>query len=174
MGRHSRRTPARIGLGHVGGSLPTAAHLAFQLAHARARDAVHRALDVPGVLTDLERAGIGPFRFAARPRTGSSTCSAPIWDVGSVRETRAGLARFRGARISHPDVVFVVADGLSAAAPQRHAVPVLSLLIPHLKQDGWRIGPVIVAEQGRVALGDEVGELLARGWLPCSSGSGRG
>lgn len=153
-------TPARIGLGHVGGSLPTTAHLAFQLAHARARDAVHRALDVPGVLTDLERAGIEslPVHSAAADRL--EYLQRPDLGRRLSPETRAGLARFRGARTSHPDVVFVVADGLSAAAPQRHAVPVLASLIPRLKQDGWRIAPVIVAEQGRVALGDEIGDLL--------------
>ena len=58
------------------------------------------------------------------------------------------------------DVVFVVADGLSPRAAQAHATPVLASLAPRLFGDGWRIGPVVVAEQGRVALGDEIGDCL--------------
>ncbi len=57
-----------------------------------------------------------------------------------------------------PDVVFIIADGLSAIAPQRYAVPVIKAAFESL--EGWQIGPVIIAEQARVALGDEVGELL--------------
>jgi ethanolamine ammonia-lyase small subunit len=54
--------------------------------------------------------------------------------------------------------VFVIADGLSAIAPQRHALPLLSVILPCL--DGWSVGPVVVATQSRVALGDEIGERL--------------
>jgi ethanolamine ammonia-lyase small subunit len=53
--------------------------------------------------------------------------------------------------------VFVVADGLSATAAQSHAPPLLASLIPRLREAGWRLAPIIVAEQGRVALGDEIG-----------------
>jgi ethanolamine ammonia-lyase small subunit len=55
--------------------------------------------------------------------------------------------------------VFVAADGLSALAVQRHTVPLLQAMRPLLR-DAWSVGPVVVAEQGRVAIGDEIGELL--------------
>ena len=153
------RTPARIGLGRSGGSLPTGAHLDFQLAHARARDAVHRALDVPALAAGLERAGLAVAtvrsaafdrrRYLERPDLGRRL------DADS-RDILQGLAAPAGA----PDLVFVVADGLSAQAAQRHAIPVLAALEPTLRGEGWRLGPVVVAEQGRVALGDEIGEAL--------------
>jgi ethanolamine ammonia-lyase small subunit len=154
------RTPARIGLGHVGGSLPTTAHLAFQLAHARARDAVHRALDVARLLSDLRGAGFGaiPVRSAAANRL--EYLERPDLGRRLHPESRAALEPAPGAETETRDAVFVVADGLSAAAAQRHAVPVLGALIPTLLGEGWRVPPVIVAEQGRVALGDEIGELL--------------
>lgn len=154
------RTPARIGLGHVGGSLPTTAHLAFQLAHARARDAVHRALDAPGLLADLERMGLDGISVHSRANDRFTYLQRPDLGRRLHPDDRARLSQ-AAARESGVDAVFVVADGLSAAAAQRHALPVLARLLPLLAGDGWRIGPVIVAQQGRVALGDEIGELLA-------------
>jgi ethanolamine ammonia-lyase small subunit len=64
----------------------------------------------------------------------------------------------RDASHAAPDVVFVIADGLSALAASRHAEPLLVQTCVRL--DGWRIGPVVVARQSRVALGDEIGERL--------------
>jgi ethanolamine ammonia-lyase small subunit len=59
-----------------------------------------------------------------------------------------------------PDAVFVVADGLSARAVQRHAPPLLERVAGRLRDDGWVVGPVVIVEQGRVAVGDEIGEAL--------------
>lgn len=55
------------------------------------------------------------------------------------------------------DAAFVVADGLSALAVHRHAVPLLDVVLHNL---GWRIAPVVIVEQGRVAIGDEIGAIL--------------
>lgn len=56
------------------------------------------------------------------------------------------------------DAVIVIADGLSARAVDRHAMPLIEALIPQLK--GWRIAPICVVEQGRVATADEIGERM--------------
>jgi ethanolamine ammonia-lyase small subunit len=58
------------------------------------------------------------------------------------------------------DLAVVVSDGLSALAVHRQGRPVLEALLPKLKSDGWRVAPIVVARFGRVALEDEVGQLL--------------
>src|SRR5277367_4317052 len=58
------------------------------------------------------------------------------------------------------DVVFVIADGLSALAVDRHALPLLDALLPLLDPE-WCIAPVCVVEQARVAIADPIGEILA-------------
>jgi ethanolamine ammonia-lyase small subunit len=154
-------TPARIALGYAGASLPTAAHLEFQLAHARARDAVHHALDAAALADGLSRLGLpiltthsaaaGRDEYLRRPDLGRRL------DEGSRSALSAPTDFSVDARF---DAVFVVADGLSARAVERHAAPLLERVVPALRADGWALGPVVVVEQGRVAVGDEVGSLL--------------
>jgi ethanolamine ammonia-lyase small subunit len=152
-------TPARIALGRAGGSLPTRAHLSFQLDHARARDAVHDALDPAAVTQALLQTGSDSVivRSAARDRL----CFLQRPDLGRRLDVDSRrLLEQTLAPSDSFDVAFVVADGLSARAIHRHAVPLLSQLCPRLLSEGWRLAPVAVAEQGRVALGDEIGALM--------------
>jgi ethanolamine ammonia-lyase small subunit len=143
-----RFTTARVGLGRVGNGLPTAAHLAFQAAHAAARDAVHAALDLdtlaiaaPDVRV-VRSACPDRAAYLARPDLGRRLDDAD----------RAALA----SRPAPGRLAVVVADGLSATAVHRHAAAVLAALLPRL--DG--AGPVVIATQGRVALGDDIGAAL--------------
>jgi ethanolamine ammonia-lyase small subunit len=140
-------TPARVGLGSSGHSLPTAELLRFQLDHARARDAVHYALNaadlgLPHVL--LESAAHERSSYLRRPDLGRMLSA----------ESRAQLEP------GSYDAAIVIADGLSALAVQRHATPLLQELQPLLAQEEWRMAPLTVVLQGRVAIGDEIGELL--------------
>ncbi len=74
-------------------------------------------------------------------------------------DSRARLATCADAVAPGPvDVAIVVADGLSALGVQSHAGALVAALLPKL--DGLSIGPIAIAEQARVALGDEVGERL--------------
>lgn len=155
-------TDARIALGRAGHSQPTAAHLAFQLAHAQARDAVHLAFD-PGDLagalqaldlTSLHLHSAAPDRAAylQRPDLGRRL------DAASRERLQGG-----GAAPARPDLAFVIADGLSALAVMRHAAPLMAALLPRLRADPahrWTVAPVALVEQGRVAIGDEIGEAL--------------
>ncbi len=147
-----RFTPARVALGRVGSSLPTAALLDFELAHAQARDAVHAPFDATAIESALHSLGFSCLRVHSAARDRAEYLRRP--DLG--RRLAAG-ALTPSASLP-PDLLFIVADGLSALAAQRHAVPLLAALRPQL--DGWKVGPVILAEQARVALGDEIGEIL--------------
>ncbi|MFC5429275.1 ethanolamine ammonia-lyase subunit EutC [Paraburkholderia denitrificans] len=154
-----RFTSARIALGRAGSGLPTAPLLAFERAHAQARDAVHQPLDADALhaalktraLTSIDVHSAAPDRdhYLRRPDLGRRL------DEASVRALCDAVCDKPAAPA---DVVFVIADGLSARAAAAHALPVLDAALPRL--DGWRVGPVVVARQARVALGDEIGERL--------------
>lgn len=151
-----RYTEARIALGHAGVGVPTAPHLAFQAAHAEARDAVHKPLDAAAVLAQLAARGWASIGVASRAADRATYLQRP--DEGRLLDDDSV------ARLSEPHpagtIVLVVADGLSSRAVQDNAVPVLDALVPRLIADGHKIAPVVVATQGRVALADHVGELL--------------
>lgn len=151
-------TPARIALGRAGSSLPTRAHLEFQLAHARARDAVHDALDVPALVAAL--AAMGLETVAVRSAAPDRAVYLQRPDLGRRLDpdARDRLVALRADL--PPDAAIVVADGLSARAAQSHAALVLAALVPKLVDEGWHLAPVVVAEQARVALGDEIGAAL--------------
>jgi ethanolamine ammonia-lyase small subunit len=146
-------TPARVDLGRAGHSLPTRALLDFQLAHAKARDAVHLALDVRSLAVELQQKEMAFVTLASAAPNRTTYLHRP--DLG--RKLNAESHQRLTPLASDYDVVFVIADGLSALAVHRHAVPLLSHVLPRLD---WRIAPVTVVEQGRVAIGDEIGELL--------------
>jgi ethanolamine ammonia-lyase small subunit len=152
-------TSARIGLARAGASIATRHHLAFQLAHARARDAVHEPLD-PGALVDrIRERGLEAVRLHSAAADRPTYLARP--DLGR-RLDDASRARLAAMARGY-DLVFVLADGLSARAATSHAAPLLDAGLPQLRRDGWRIGPFAVVEQGRVAVGDEVGSLLDAG-----------
>ncbi len=181
-----RYTPARIALGRSGISVPTAPQLAFQLAHAQARDAVHRPLDHERLAAEIEALGLATLSLHSAAADRHVYLQRP--DLGRRLDdaSRALLAaRPPAARV---DLALVVADGLSALAIERHAVPFIAALRqrlgggaagdplaagggadpaasagsagPAASAAGWSLAPVAIVRQGRVAVGDEVGERL--------------
>jgi ethanolamine ammonia-lyase small subunit len=140
-------TRARIALGRAGDALPTRRLLDFAYAHASARDAVAARVDFDAIAEQLRPTASLRVRSAAPDR--STYLRRP--DLGRMLAVNAGDALPRGPF----DAVFVIADGLSASAVQEHAVPLLQAVQPLLSD--WTLGPVVLAEQARVALGDEIG-----------------
>jgi ethanolamine ammonia-lyase small subunit len=149
-------TGARIALGRVGAGLPTSAHLQFQLAHARARDAVHTALDNAALLGGLQERGEEAILLHSAAMDRREYLLRP--DLGRCLDD-ASRKRLAPLAVGC-DVVFVIADGLSAMAVNQHALPFLDTLLPTLRNTGWRIGPISLVEQGRVGVGDAIGQAL--------------
>jgi ethanolamine ammonia-lyase small subunit len=153
-----RFTNARIALGRAGSSLPTAPLLAFELAHAQARDAVHQPLDTGALADTLRAAGFDTLDVQSAARDRDHYLRRP--DLGRMLNdaSAARLAEHAAARSDAPDLLFIAADGLSAFAAQRHVVPLLTRVRAKLR--GLSVAPVVIATQARVALGDRIGELL--------------
>jgi ethanolamine ammonia-lyase small subunit len=151
-------TPARIALGRAGASLPTRAHLAFQLAHAQARDAVNHSADLQAVAAELAAAGLAPTLVASAVSDQSTYLLRP--DLGRClapagREAVTAIAPTGGA-----DLALVIADGLSGCAVERHAAPLARLVATPLLSAGWSLAPTVIVRHGRVAVGDEIAGLL--------------
>ena len=149
-------TRARIALGRTGVSLPTEEILQFSYAHAMARDAVHAPLDASALSARLQQNGFESLQVGSAVPDRTSYLLRP--DLG--RQLAAESAALLGTTgPAGCDLALVVGDGLSSLAVTRHALPVLVALRELLPQ-GWRVAPVIVAQQARVALSDEIGALL--------------
>lgn len=146
--RYRAATPARIGLGRSGDSLPVAALLDLQTAHARARDAVHGHVDFAALADALAPLPTVTVNSAARDR--AEYLTRP--DLGRTLAPAAALSP------APCDLCFVIADGLSAAAVATHAAPLVHAARARLGD--LSIGPVVLAEQGRVAIGDAIGARL--------------
>ena len=148
-------TPARVGLGRTGASLPTQALLEFTLDHARARDAVHAGFDAAAILAGLDAAGLRALAVSSLAASRAEYLKRP--DLG--RRLDASSHRLVASGSHRPsDLALVIGDGLSPAAVNAHAVELVRCLVPRLAT--IEIGPVVVASGARVALGDEIGALL--------------
>ena len=150
-------TPARVGLGLAGASLPTQALLEFTLDHARARDAVHAGFDVSALMRGLGELGLEASSVSSRARSRKDYLRRP--DIGRMLDPASQQLLESGAGGARR-LAIVVGDGLSPAAVNAHAIALLRSLIPQLAADAIEIGHAVVASGARVALGDEIGAIL--------------
>jgi len=153
-------TPARVALGRTGVSQQTSDVLAFQLAHAQARDAVHARLQVNSLSAELAEL----IKTSAHPHTNILHLHSAAIDRATYLQ-RPDLGRIldgpsrnllAGSPISSSsDLAIILADGLSALAVERHAIPLLTEFLPLLQSQ--HLAPISIVEQARVAIGDEIG-----------------
>ncbi len=161
-----RYTSARVSLGQAGPAIPTREQLRFQLDHALARDAVHARLDGAALLKELRERHMKSFglrsKIVGQPGQDDRQVYLRRPDLGRCLHPDSAqlLQQFSAHTPERPDAVFVIADGLSALAVERHALPLLDATMGSLNTAEWRLGAACVVSQGRVAIGDEIGALL--------------
>lgn len=155
-----RFTAARLALGRAGHALPTREILHFQLSHAQARDAVGKPVDFRAVEASLTALGYAvehvhseaPDRavYLQRPDLGRRLAAASRQRLLELQPSLGGA-----------DVTFIIGDGLSAWAVEQHSVPLIAAATPLLRAVAIRICPTVwLARQARVALSDEIGEVV--------------
>ncbi|MBO0934572.1 ethanolamine ammonia-lyase subunit EutC [Fibrella sp. HMF5036] len=152
-------TAARLAQGITGHSLPTRALLDFQLDQARARDAVYSTLAWPELLAGLIDLlpSTAPIRLQSQAPDRPTYLKRP--DLGR-KINELSVRQLADIAIVPTDLSIILADGLSATAINRHALPLLALLLPEVARLGWSLAPVCVMEQARVAVGDAVAHAL--------------
>jgi ethanolamine ammonia-lyase small subunit len=150
-------TPARVGLGRSGASMPTKALLEFTLDHARARDAVHAAFDVPAMISGLGDLGLEACEVASCVRNRKDYLRRP--DLGRMLDPDSAH-RLASRAGSSCRLAIVVGDGLSPTAVHAHAIELVRSLIARLAAERIEIDHAVVASGARVALGDEIGAIL--------------
>jgi len=151
-------TDARIALGRAGAAIPTRELLAFQLAHAQARDAVHARLDFASLAGELAWHGLPVLTLRSEASGRDEYLRRPDLGRRLHADSRATLQNIAATRAC--DLALVIADGLSASAVATNAAPFLQTFVPLACAAGLGLSPISLVEQGRVAIGDEIGFLL--------------
>ena len=150
-------TSARVGIGAAGTSLKTQSLLHFRQGHAQARDAVHAELNTIFLMNEISSHlnlssiqvhsnAIDRFTYLKNPNAGR------VLDEASQHKLQNLIH-------SSTDLCFVIADGLSATAVNTHVLSLLQKVLENLN-NAFTISPIIIAANGRVALGDEIGFIL--------------
>ncbi|MEQ9546401.1 MAG: ethanolamine ammonia-lyase subunit EutC [Marinobacter sp.] len=160
-------TDARIGLGRAGVSLPTHELLKFQLAHAQARDAVHFPLDVKCLVDNLSESikalpEKSPLLLKSQAEDRLTYLQRPDLGRRLSPESLESLSKHRASDPGESGIAIVIVDGLSSSAVQNNAVPMVTQFLRDLEGEAgdWRLSPLTIVEQGRVAIGDQIGECL--------------
>ena len=147
-------TYARVALGSAGGSLTTHEMLDFRKDHALASDAVWTELNSADLDAQLHKMGFKSVILQSKATDRQTYIKRP--DLGRELHENS-VKQLQELPSDKYDINIVMADGLSALAVERHAVNFLKIFT-HLSP--FKIAPITIVEQGRVAISDQIGELL--------------
>jgi|SRR6218665_384750 len=147
-------TPARIAIGNTGGVIPIKEVLALKMAHAHARDAVYASLDEKGILEELKNFNVPVLYASSQVKSREQY----LLDPGLGRKLDHQSVTNASGEIRPGGIALIISDGLSATAVNRHTIPLLKELIPLLRNAGMVVNSLCLVREGRVAIGDEIGE----------------
>lgn len=146
-----KTTPARIGIWRTGPRYLTEPWLRFRADHAAARDAVLMEVD------EMLLGEMGLFAVETRVKDKEEYLTRP--DLGR-RLSDEGKALIKERCKMKPQVQIVVVDGLSSTAIEANLRDFLPALMQGLKNNGLKVGTPFFVRHGRVAVMDEIGEIL--------------
>ncbi|GAB3948569.1 ethanolamine ammonia-lyase subunit EutC [Spirosoma harenae] len=150
-------TTARIALGRTGVSIPFRESLRFKLAHAHAKDAVYSQLDIAELKTSLTPTGLPIHTVLSRAENRDIYLQRP--DFGRLLHD-SSIEKLQQLAHSPSDIGIIIADGLSATAVMKNAALLINPFVEKIRKSGYSLAPIILVEQGRVAVMDVIGELL--------------
>lgn len=146
-----QHTPARIGVGRAGTRPKTKTWLKFRLDHAAAVDAVY------GEVTEGLLQKLNVFQVTTKVTDKEEYITRP--DLGR-RLSDEGKALIQSKCKPNPKVQIIISNGLSASAIEENVQDVYLALQQSLSNLNIEIGTTFYIDKGRVALMDEIGELL--------------
>jgi ethanolamine ammonia-lyase small subunit len=148
-------TTARVGLSTSGVSLSTEEVLAFRLAHARAVDAVWVEWNATSIQEKLKSRGVesiiiestatSRLQYVQNPHSG---CELNGQSIEIVKAFKNEIA-----------ISIILADGLSPKAVEEQGCELITALLDELRSIGNQINPIFICRNGRVAIGDHLGEI---------------
>ena len=150
-------TQARIAQGRAGCALRTEAALDFQLAHARARDSVHKLWEVERLADQIELLGLTTIVLQTQVKDRQQYLKRP--DLGRQLDSKT-IERLQALKIAQYDVVICLSNGLSSTAIDRHGLGLLKAIVQAYKQRNLRLGPICLIPNARVALSDAIAEFM--------------
>ena len=148
-------TNARVALRTSGVSLCTEELLAFKLAHARAVDAVWTDWNSTTISNELKSLGIesllieseagSRLHYVQNPQSG---CKVNVQSQTSIQSLKNKNA-----------IAIILADGLSPIAAQEQGSKLIACLVEDLRSLSMNTHPIFICSNGRVAIGDSIGEI---------------
>src|ERR1039457_4245038 len=149
-----RFTQARIALGRAGHAVPTQSLLDFQLAHAEARDAVLVSWNIAAFADKVRSLGEEALILDTPIASRDEYLCRP--DLGRVLSD-ASRTLLNNSTNEEQDVALIVTNGLSSTAVERHGIPLLQAIVNRYRIRQFRIAPISLVANGRVALSAVIG-----------------
>ncbi len=152
-----KHTDARIAQGRTGNSLPTNALLDFNLSHALARDAIYENFQVETLQKQLENLKLNAQIVHSKAKDKATYLLNPNFGRELCEESKIKIHTLNE---NEKDICIIISDGLSATAANSHSLSVIQAIQNEFLNTAYTFSNIVLVRQGRVAISDEIGELM--------------